>query len=183
MSKVRFKPNVVYRKESPNRYSPRGSKIKLIVLHSTESHNREGASDLRAIADFFSRSGTEASSHVVTDADGNSARCVPDHDAAWTQGWANRVSLSVEQVGQAAQTKWADAEVKETARWIARWSHRHGVPIRKAWTVGERVLRSGVTMHRKISGPGGHTDPGEHFPMKECLDHARRFKKLLVAST
>lgn len=175
----RIWPIVAVRRYSPNRYSPRGSPIRLIILHSTESHNRVGKSDLEGIAEYFAQPGTEASSHVLTDADGKSARCVRDSDAAWTQVSYNRVSLSVEQIGFASQTRWPEAEVKETARWIAKWSRRHGIPIRRAWTVGGRVVRSGVTTHRRLgSAGGGHTDPGTHFPFRHCLELARHYRKL-----
>jgi len=184
MAKSRFRPNVKVRIASPNHYSPRGTAPSLIVLHSTESHNRPGTGDLEAIGHLFASRSFEASSHVSTDADGNSGRWVDDSAAAWTQAAYNRMSLSIEQIGFASQGKWAEAELKETARWIARWSHRHGIPIRKAWTASGRVIRSGVTTHAKLGAAGGsHTDPGSGYPLGHVLDLARRYKKELRAAT
>lgn len=176
----RIKPNVVVRKDSPNCYSPRGADIRLIVLHSTESHNRPGPSDLESIANYFANRATEASSHVLTDAEGTSARCVGDADAAWTQVAFNRTSLSVEQIGFASQTSWPEPQLKETARWIAQWSKRHGIPIRKARTFGSRVLLSGITTHRKLGSAGGnHSDPGDNYPLGHVLDLAKHYRNKL----
>lgn len=181
MAKARIHPKVVVKKLSPNRYSPRGAGISLIVIHDTESHNREGVLDLQAIADLFARSSTVAAAHVCTDEDGQSGRFVEDSDAAYACVSYNRVSLSIEQIGFASQGEWKEAEVKETARWVARWSLIHGVPIRKGRTAFGRVLRSGVVTHRSLgSAGGGHWDPGFNFPMKHMLELARRYKKELL---
>ena len=43
----RYRPNVVVTRESPNQSSRNGAVPRLIVVHSTESPNRPGNSDLR----------------------------------------------------------------------------------------------------------------------------------------
>lgn len=175
----RLNPRVVVNERSPN-VSERSTSISLIVLHSTESANAAGDKDLQAIADWFANPIAEVSAHVVVDGDGNSARCVPDVLKAWACVEYNSPSLNIEQIGHAAQTSWGEAECEETARWIAHWSKAHRIPIRRAWVAGGRVLRSGVTTHRKLGAAGGgHTDPGEHYPMEHVLRLAREFKRHL----
>lgn len=186
VSGLRLRPKVVVRRPSPN-YSARSAPISLIVLHSTESHNRKGASDLEAIAGLFANPGFDASSHVTVDADGHSARHVNDEAKAWTVGNLNSPSLNIEQIGFAAQGRasWRECrhELRETARWIARWSIRHGVPIRKAkLTTSGSVIRSGVTTHAYCSTHGAgttHWDPGA-YPMGYVLWLARGFKAALI---
>lgn len=175
----RLHPEVTVREGSPN-YSARTSTISLIVLHSTESDNISGSSsDLQGVASWFANPASEVSAHVITDADGNSARCVSDENKAWHCAMYNSPALGAEQVGHAEQSRWEPAEYMETARWIAQWSHEHGIPIRRAVTVGGRVVRSGVTTHKKLGAlGGGHVDPGPHYPLGKVLKQARHIKRL-----
>ena len=179
----RLFPKVVIRSSSPNQ-SARSAQPQLIVLHSTESHNRKGASDLAAIDSLFQNPSFQASSHVTDDADGHSARHVPDARKAWTVGNLNSLSLNIEQIGFAAQGRasWRDHDdqLHETARWIAVWSRRHGIPIRKArLTSSGGVVRAGVTTHAYCSTHGAgtsHWDPGS-YPMGYVLWLARGYKR------
>src|SRR5688572_14984484 len=84
-SKIRRRPSVVLTRNSPNQSDRTGGPgaIAIIVLHSTESHPRPGNGDLASIAEYF-QGDVDASSHVITDDDGHSARCVPDARKAWT---------------------------------------------------------------------------------------------------
>lgn len=178
MGKERLKPNVVVHRTSPNQSSRGGVSPQLIVIHDTESYNRTGPSDLAAIGALFASSSREASSHVCTDADGNSARFVEDGRKAWHCVYYNSVSLGIEQIGLASQTQWPDKQIKETARWVAEWSIKHNIPIRKGRTVAGRVVLSGVVTHRSLgTAGGGHWDPGYHYPMKKMLRLARHYKK------
>jgi hypothetical protein len=181
MGKERIRPNVVHRRLSPNRYHPRGAQPSLIVIHSTESPNRKGTSDLEAIGALFASPAREAAAQVCTDGEGQSARYVRDEDAAYACVSYNRVSLNIEQIGYASQEQWPEAQIKETARWVAVWSVRHGIPIRKGRTASGRVLRSGVVTHRSLgSAGGGHWDPGYHYPMKRMLELARHYRQKLL---
>lgn len=178
----RVRPKVVTTQISPNRYTPRGDRILLVVLHDTEGHNRPGISDLTGLGALFAEPSLDASCHVGVDAEGQSGRYVQDEDAAYQCCAYNRYAVGIEQIGFASQTHWPEAQVREAARWVARWSFRHGVPIRKAWTVRGRVIRSGVTTHAKLGAVGcGHHDPGLHYPMEKLLDHARYFLRELKA--
>ncbi len=154
-----------------NQSSRNGVRPKIIVLHSTESHNRPGVQDLQAIVSWFDNPKSQASSHVIVDGEGISARCVPDHMKAWTQASYNPQALSIEQIGFAAQSSWSEPLLRKTAKYIAYWSVEHGIPI-------ERSTSHGVCMHSELGAAGGgHHDPGQGFPMGEVLSMARSYAK------
>ena len=179
MTPQRLHPEVTVTTPSPN-YSARLGPISLIVLHSTESDNiPKSNADLQGVASWFANPAAEVSAHVITDADGHSARCVPDREKAWHCAAYNSPALGIEQIGRAVQSQWSEAEYMETARWIAQWSHDYRVPIRRAITIGGRVVRSGVTTHKKLGAlGGGHVDPGPHYPFRKVLKQARHIKRL-----
>jgi hypothetical protein len=92
------------------------------------------------------------------------------------------VSLSIENVGRAAQTSWSAAQYRENARWIALWSKRHGIPIRKGKvnTVTGHVIRSGVVRHSELGQlGGGHHDPGRGFDLAHVLRLAKQYRARL----
>jgi N-acetyl-anhydromuramyl-L-alanine amidase AmpD len=175
---ARLAPKVVVEKRSPN-YSSRLASISLIVLHSTESHNvPNSASDLAGVASWFANPASQVSAHVIVDADGHSARCVSDKHKAWHCMGYNSPALGIEQVGHASQPNWERPEWVEAARWIAQWSHEHHVPIRRARVFLGRVIRSGVTTHKKLGVYGGnHEDPGVRYPLRRVLKMARKIKR------
>lgn len=175
---ARRKPNVVLRRIVCNQSArDAGSALKLMVLHSTESDNRPGDSDLLAIANWFDNPAAQASAHVVVDGDGQSARCVEDDRKAWACAGYNSVSLNIEQVGRASQSDWSPMELRETARWLALWSLRHDIPLRRGRVLAGRVVRRGVVTHSQLgSYGGGHSDPGSHYPVKKVIELARRIK-------
>lgn len=176
----RVHPHVVIRMRSPNQSSRGGARIGLITLHSTQGSNVNGTADLRGCAGFLCRPTVEASSHVITDADGHSARLVADDRKAWTQAAYNPYCLSIEQIGFAEATHWARDEIRETARWIARWSKMHNIPIRVGAAAGGLVVRTGVVTHKQLGLlGGGHVDPGDAYPMDACLKLARFYRAKL----
>jgi N-acetylmuramoyl-L-alanine amidase len=174
-----MKPEVTH--NVANQSSRDGSRPRLIVLHTTEGHNRPGVGDLRDLAAFFDRDDVEASSHIANDAEGHDARMVPDDRKAWTQSTYNAAALSVEQIGFAATRKaeWfkgAPHQLANTAQWIAYWSEQHGIPIRRGIGVAGAVVRSGVVSHRQLGiAGGGHVDPGAAYPFRYVLLLARYF--------
>lgn len=147
-----------------------GIKPRLIVLHTTEGHDRPGVEDLRGLGEFFN--GAPASSHVANDQEGNDARYVPDSRKAWTQSNANPYSLSVEQIGFASFTRkeWVEQrmpQLRNTAEWVAYWSQLYGIPIR------ESTLR-GVCQHSQLGAwGGGHHDCGGGYPFDLVLAMAQ----------
>jgi N-acetyl-anhydromuramyl-L-alanine amidase AmpD len=174
---TRKHPNVVIKRLSPN-YSERTTTIGLIVLHDTESGQvPRSAKDLEGVASWFANPDSQVSAHVITDADGNSARCVPDRFKAWQCMAYNSAALGIEQVGFEGQP-FARREYVETARWIAQWSHEHHIPIRRARTYRGMVIVSGIATHSSLGiYGGGHDDPGPTYPFKRTLEIAREIKK------
>lgn len=162
----------------PSRSSRNGVKPVLIVLHTTEGHNRPGVGDLVDLGNFFADTSREASSHVANDAEGHDARFVPDADKAWTCAGFNSLSLNIEQIGFAATGKgdWfkdASHQLANTAKWIAYWSGEHGIPIRRGNVSGSTVVNSGVVGHKQLGAVGGgHVDPGTAYPFDYVLDLA-----------
>lgn len=180
----RLHPDVVVRLRSPNQSTRLPGGIDLIVVHSTESHNRPGKSDLVGVGKHFLNPHTDASAHVCVDADGRSARFVADDRKAWHCGYFNSWSLGVEQIGEAddglGAWKRRQKLVDETARWVALWSIQHGIPIRKGRTRGYRIVRSGVVAHGWLGNAGGdHWDPGR-YPFQHLLRRARHYKREIL---
>lgn len=174
----RLKPKVRVRRISPNRSARSLSQVKLIVVHSTEGGNVPGLGDLVGLGGWFANRGAQVSSHVATDAEGNSARYVADRDKAWHCGGFNSVSLGIEQVGRAAQLSWPVEQEKETARWIAYWSKLHGIPIQKGAVRGGSVVKSGIVRHSDLGAAGGnHHDPGRGYDLHDVLEHARGYRR------
>ncbi len=167
------RPAEKFKRSVSNQSSRNGVKPKLIVLHSTESHNRAGTGDLESIASWFNNPAAGASSHVVNDNEGFSAQLVPDSNKAWTQAFYNPQSLSIEQIGFASQGKsdWTDAQLRSTAKYIAYWSKKYGIPITSSTT-------HGVTLHSRLGAAGGgHHDPGNNYPFERVLELARGYAK------
>lgn len=176
----RIYPRVVIRRNVRNQSLRGTDRPDLIVVHTTESHNRPGTSDLASIAAWFDNPVSQSSSHVVVDADGTSARLVADTRKAWTQAAFNPRALSIEQIGFASTTRlgWLRQrrELRETARWIAYWSRKHDIPI-----VRIRPHRSGVIGHQGLGqAGGGHHDPGPNYPWRYVLAKARIYKTLQI---
>ena len=169
------KPNIVLRRLSPN-YSERSVPISLIVLHSTESDNIESsAADLAGVAAWFANPASQVSAHIITDADGTSARCVADKDKAWHCAAANSASLGIEQIGHASQDVWSSAQLDETARWIAKWCREHKIPCQHGAVLGSTVTRPGIVTHADLGADGGgHTDPGSAYPVAAVITQAKR---------
>lgn len=178
----RLHPNVVVRHYSPCQSDRDSVPLNLIVLHDTEGANvPDSTSDLAGLGSFFGNLSTQASAHVATDSDGNSARYVSDRRKAWHCMAYNSASLGIEQLGFASQsrTTWLKnwRQLRETARWIAYWSHRYGIPVRKGSVSGGAVTRSGVLRHMDLGATGGgHSDPGSAYPFNRVLWLARAYK-------
>jgi N-acetylmuramoyl-L-alanine amidase-like protein len=153
-----------------NQSSRGGLKPRIIVLHTTEGHNRPGLTDLDGLVRFFDSPSSQASSHVANDAEGNDARMVPDDAKAWTQAAFNAVALSIEQIGFAAQTTWPEAQLRNTASWVAHWSQRWDIPLVRSTTLG-------VCQHVDLGASGGgHHDCGSDYPFDRVVALARELQ-------
>jgi hypothetical protein len=161
---------------SPCQSSRGGVKPRQIVVHITVSHNRPGSGDVQAVAGYFGHLSTQASSHIINDAEGNDCRCVPDAAKAWTQAAYNPQSLSIEQVEYAdkPRARWLAENAKgleNTALWIAYWSVKYGIPLRLSTS-------SGVCQHRDLGAAGGgHVDCGPGYPLDVVLEKAKGYAK------
>ena len=174
-------PKVNLRKRVRN-YSERTTGVNLIVLHSTESHDRSGASDLEGVLSWFDNPKAQASSHIIIDAEGLTARAVDDHKKAWTCAQFNSRSVNVEQIGWSrfSRSRWLlrDPQLKATARWIAYWSRKYEIPIVRGAVKGALVTRPGVVLHSDLGDAGGnHGDPGPGYPLNRVLRWARFYRK------
>jgi N-acetyl-anhydromuramyl-L-alanine amidase AmpD len=171
---MRVRRNVVLHRSVRNQ-STRTDSIRFIVLHTTEGGT------LDSTASWFDNPSSQASSHVVTDKHGQSARLVPDSAKAWTQAAWNSKCLSIEQVGFAATSRreWLTTYrpmLRETARWIAYWSRHHNIPIKRRGALGRGT---GVVGHVDLGmSGGGHHDPGPGFPWHYVLAKARVYRAL-----
>ncbi len=174
----RIYPNVDVRMISPFASSRNGQKIRLIVVHATASHNYKGLADLRAIGSWFQNPKAQVSAHACTDNEGNSARYVRDELKAWHCGAYNGQSLGIEQILPGNGTEITDKMYRETARWLAVWSKRHGVRLHKARVFRGRVLLSGIARHSDLGVAGGnHSDPGPNYNLARVLKYARHYKR------
>jgi hypothetical protein len=167
-------PRPEVRRYVRNQSSRNGVKPQLVVLHSTESHNRPGLVDLKGLGGWFDNGSAQASSHAANDGEGYDARFVPDSRKAWTCAGYNSLSLNLEQIGHAAQTTWPDKQLRNTAEWIAYWAKLHGIPIQHAAVSAGRVTRPGVVMHSELGQiGGGHHDPGTYYPLGKVIEMAQ----------
>lgn len=174
---TRYTPHVQVTHWSPNR-NAKGmvSRPSLIVIHVTAGHNRPGVADLLSLGDWFGRASSEVSSHVATDNEGHSARFVRDSDKAWHVAAFNRLALGIEQVAPGDGTEITRDMYRETGRWVAKWSHDYGIPIRKAIVHGTTVVRPGVIRHSDLGAAGGgHADPGK-YDMEAMMGLARFYR-------
>lgn len=167
-------PRPEVRRYVRNQSSRNGTKPLLIVLHSTEGANAPGIRDLVGLGNWFDNPAAQASSHAANDAEGNDARFVPDARKAWTCAGYNSLSLNLEQIGFAAQKSWPDAQLRNTADWIAYWSRLHHIPVQRGRVANGQVVKPGVVLHSDLGAiGGGHHDPGEDFPLVQVLAMAR----------
>lgn len=162
--------------------SRHGAEPLLITIHSTEGNNvPDSVRDLEGLGEFFDRLSTQASSHVAVDADGYSAKYVPDEQKAWTQAYFNPVCLSIECIGRAAQAKklWTPEQYDKVARYIAYWSVEYDIPIGKGRvSQNGQVTKKGVIRHSELGHLGGdHHDPGSNFDLAHVNKLARQYKR------
>lgn len=162
-----------------NQSSRLGAPIQAIALHSTEGGT------LDSVHDMFNVAQNESSSHAGVSQAGVSERWVHDDRKAWTILQLNPVTLNLEMLGFAAQAKsaWKEVQLDEVARWIAFWSLKWDIPIRRGKVrsiAGFPVItKRGVITHAQLTraGFGTHGDPGANFPINVVLRKARWYAK------
>jgi len=155
------------------------SRMRLIVLHSTEGNTAAGA------AGWFQSPASEGSAHIVVD-DEECYRTLPDDAEPWAAKNANHDGLHIELAGHALDDPKTGALAYTREDWlshgpmlskaagvIASWSKMYDIPLvfldAEALKRGER----GVTTHYEITkayAKGmGHSDPGPEFPLDVFL--------------
>lgn len=149
-----------------------------VVLHSTESHDRPGTEDIRAINSYLRNKGYGV--HYIVDGEGNILKGAHHADLVYHCAGANSTHIGIEMVGRAA---W------KTRRWL--WDPTAtGRKRRKQLQVvaelvaficdseeiGIRLDKDhGVSRHSDHP-EGGHWDPGKSFPIGYVLKQARRHR-------
>ena len=89
------------------------------------------------------------------------------------------MSLGIEQILPADGSELTTQLYQETARWVARWSKKFGIPIRHGAVSGFNVTKSGVIRHSELgSAGGGHSDPGT-YNFDGMLSMARAYRAQL----
>ena len=139
------------------------------ILHSTESYNRPGISDITGVFGFWDRQDRGFWAHAVVDDQGNSGFGANGNQIVWATFGANTGSLQIEMVAFAArsQADWMrrKPQLHAVARWLAIWHEQYGIPLTHSTS-------RGVALHRDFPA-GGHTDPGAAFPLGYVLKRAR----------
>ena len=153
-------------------YSERSGSPKIIVLHSTEGSNEGGTGDLHTLRDILEGQGLSV--HAGNDAEGNCARYVDDDKKAFHCLDYNDVALGLEQIGFASQNSWPDAQTTNAAKWIAYWAKRYNIPLTHSTS-------HGVCFHSDLGAKGGgHSDPGQGYPLDEVLRKASQFSGITL---
>ena len=159
--------------------SARSAPVLLLVVHSTESNNMPGVTDLSNLGDWFDNPAAQCSAHVGVDAEGHSAQYVHDSRKSWACARFNSSSLNVEMIGRASQRFWPDKQLRKTARYYAYWGKKFSIPVRKGKVnaTSGAILRSGIIRHSELGAAGGnHNDPGRAFPMRRLLILTRYYR-------
>ncbi len=150
-----------------------------VCIHTTENQDTTHAKDVAAYQ-VRSRSG---SYHVIVDEFGAVVLCNTDDWVTWSTGnRGNDVLLHIAIVARASWTRefWLAHPValESVAMYIAWWSLRYGIPIRRIDHTDLLAQRRGVCGHvdtGRAWGGTDHTDPGASFPYDRVLARAREY--------
>lgn len=143
-----------------------------IVIHTTESDDIAGDVDLRAVANYWSRTPDGLGAHVIVDGDGNSALCGDPSRVMYAVLHRNVGAFHIELIGRAGflPTVWwlRLKQLNKVAKWCA-WIHHEYPLVELVFNVD-----TGVSGHRDQPGQT-HTDPGKWFPMTYLIRRAQQF--------
>lgn len=167
-----------------NRSSRRGVRPKLIVIHTTESHDRPGRSDVDGVHSWFNNPRSSASSHVIVDEEAHSTTCVPDAEKAWTQANYNPHCLSIELIAFASTPRWRwlkrERQLKKAAKFTAHWCIKHSIPAVRGQVSPNvvNVIKPGIIGHAQMGrAGGGHHDPGQGFPWDRFMRYVAYYRR------
>lgn len=165
--------------------SERRGPVLAVAVHSTESLDIPGWSDLTSVGNWFDNPTSDASAHVGIDGEAHTDVWVRSNRKAWTIGAANSFTCNIEFIAKAAQAKssWEEAQVKEGAKWAAYWCLKYNIPAQRGVVRNINGLcvctRKGIITHMDVTaaGFGSHTDPGPNFPLQRFLELTRYYKQ------
>lgn len=165
--------------ESPHRTNATGRAIGVVVIHTMEVAEREGAAE--RCARWFENPASEVSAHYCVDAD-TTIQCVHEGDIAWHARGGNANSIGIELAGYAGQRSlgWDDAYsravVERAAGLTVEVCERYSIPLRRVRAAGLTAGRRGITGHADVGAAfrkTDHWDPGPDFPWGRFLRLAR----------
>jgi len=150
----------------------------VILIHATQSGDRDGASDVRGVLEFLESTKKEPATgggygiHRVIDKEGIIGRGAklhaPGNKVQHATG-ANSIAVGIELIAWSRfnLAKWLTRrrQLQALAWEMAFMSQELGIPLRRSKT-------HGVAMHREFP-LGGHTDPGSFFPINRVIRMAR----------
>lgn len=140
-----------------NQSSRNGIRPIWFPLHYTVSPNVPGWADVNAVVALFDRSGSQASSHFVIDAEGHCAYIVPLERKSWTEAAGNSLSVSVEVIDTGRETTYLPpAGIAKLRSVFKTVSARTGIAARE----GSVYPPVGGCVQHKDGGLawGGHID-------------------------
>lgn len=163
---------------SPNYSSRGGSRVRLIVIHSSE-----GAQTYQALGNFFKNPSSGVSSHVGIDDTPNVIGEYVDRNAkAWTAANANPVAVQAELcTPSGASVGWSTAVwnshpvmLQNLAQWIKEEAAVFGIPLVLLTPQQATSNGVGICQHRDLgSWGGGHVDCGPNFPIADVIRMAQ----------
>lgn len=149
-----------------NKSSRNGARPAELTAHLTVSRNVAGWGDVNAIAAWFNNPRAQASSNYIIDAEGHCRYIVNEAYKAWTQGFQNPWTISIEFIHFSTTStteKWTQAQLKKGALVFHDAHKRWGIPIRLVNPSGCGVP-AGVTDHDRLECGNEHVDVGTQQP-------------------
>jgi hypothetical protein len=136
--------------------------IDMIIIHTSEGD----PNSQYTAADWFADPRSKASAHYTVHGTGTILQSVAEKDIAWHAGNSavNKRSLGIEIQGQAAKANWTGIQLNQVARLTAALARKYNIPID----------RDHIKGHVEVSGPGGHWDPGPHFPWGQFMGMVKK---------
>ena len=167
---------------SPNYENRSGSRVRLVVVHTSE-----GARDVGSLGHYLQNPAVQASYHAAFD-DQRAEQFVDYSKAAWAVLSANSISDNGCCCGFAAwsRTEWLTNHptmLELAAQWVAARCTARSVPIRHLSTAEVAACKVNANHPGGVIGhwdwtvgaqDGTHTDPGTQFPWDWVINRAQQ---------
>jgi len=157
------------------------SAIHLIVLHDMEVTAYDTAAE--AVGAYFHTQASGGSTQYGVD-NNSIQQYLADNVIPWGAPFANTNGVHIEQMGKASWTtaqwhKLAAGTLDRTAWLVAQKSKKLGIPIRTLSDAQVKAGSKGIVTHKQVTRAygvyGGHTDPGDGYPLGFVLDLAKKY--------